>query len=118
VRRLVVVLLAAVAGGCSAGIGSVGAVLAQEDGSGALYVREVPKGLAADQAGLLPGDEILMIEGRYVRDLDTSGLRALLRGEPGTRVVLTVVRGEEVRRIEVERTPLRAPPAIDPPRRN
>ena len=111
-KRLGLALLAMTAS-CSAGVGSVGAVLAQEGDSGALYVREVPSGLAADEAGLVPGDEIIMIEGRYVRDLDTSGVRALLRGEPGTRVVLTVVRGEEVRRVEVKRTPMIAtlPPA-------
>lgn len=100
--------LAASAAGCGGATqGSIGAVLGRDEATRAVHVREVPEGLAAHQAGLLPGDEIVMIDGHYVRDLDARRLRELLRGEPGTRVDLTVVRGEAVHRIRVTRSSLR-----------
>ena len=107
---------AAIATSCGHRLGSVGAVLAEDHDTGALHVRDVPTGLAAAEAGLVPGDELIMIDGRYVRELDSLAVRRLLRGQPGERVVLTVVRGYEVRRVEVTRTPLRAPPESEPSR--
>jgi C-terminal processing protease CtpA/Prc len=88
-------------------VGSIGAVLARDNESGALYVRDLSSGPAAERSGLLPGDEILMVEGRYVRELETKEIRALLRGDVGAQVRLTIVRGGEVRRIKVERVALR-----------
>jgi len=87
--------------------GSIGAVLSRENDTGALYVRDLAPGLAAMRAGLLPGDELVMIDGRYVRELGASEVRALLRGDVGTFVRLTIVRGDEVRRVRVERVALR-----------
>lgn len=49
-----------------------------------------------------------MVEGVFVRDLSTKELRALLRGEPGTAVNLTVLRGAEVLRGTMKRTALRS----------
>jgi carboxyl-terminal processing protease len=99
-----VLLAVAVAAGCAgAQAGSVGAVLGRDNDSHAVYVRDVPPGLAAEKAGLLPGDEILMIDGIYVRDLSSKELRARLRGDVGSTVELTVVRGNEVRQLRVRR---------------
>ncbi len=86
--------------------GSIGAVLSRDNDTGALYVRDLSPGLAAERAGLLPGDELVMIEGRYVRDLDAKEIRVLLRGDVGSGVRLTVVRGDEVRRVRIERRAL------------
>ena len=74
----------------------------------------MPPGLASDQAGLLPGDEILMIDGIYVRDLTSQAIRARLRGDVGTKVELTVVRGSEVLRVQVVRKELRERDGIAP----
>jgi C-terminal processing protease CtpA/Prc len=103
--------------GCSGGpaFGSVGAVLARDNQSGQLHVREAPHELAAAKAGLLPGDEIVMIDGQFVRDLDTKEITQRLRGEIGSKVDLTVVRGGEVFHIEVTRTALRAVKELEPP---
>jgi carboxyl-terminal processing protease len=81
-------------------VGSIGAVLARDNDSGALFVRDLSPGLAAERAGLLPGDEVLMIEGRYVRELDTKQVRGLLRGD--------------VRRFSVERVALREGGEVKP----
>ncbi|WP_437875700.1 PDZ domain-containing protein [Sorangium sp. So ce513] len=102
------------AAGCSASVGSIGAVLGRDNESEALHVRDVPPGLAAERAGLLPGDEILMIDGVYVRDLTSTELRDRLRGPVGSAVELTVVRGGDVRRVRVVRGALRELEGIKP----
>jgi predicted metalloprotease with PDZ domain len=94
--------------------GSVGAVFGRDNDTRALYVREVPKGLAAAGAGLLPGDQVVMIEGLYVRDLDAKSIREKLRGDVGSTVALTILRGEEVIHVRVARGALRDHEAISP----
>jgi C-terminal processing protease CtpA/Prc len=117
VPRSFVLALALTALGCSGpSIGSVGAVLGVDNETGAVHVREVREGLAAEKSGLLPGDEILMIDGVYVRDLGTTAVRERLRGNVGSSVELTVVRGEDVLRVKVVREPLGAAAAPPPPR--
>ena len=102
---LLVISLAACS--ATAPAGSIGAILGRDTDTRALYVRDVPEGLGASLAGLIPGDEILMINGQYTRDLDQKAIVKLLRGEIGTEVDLTVARGGEVRHVRVKRTALR-----------
>lgn len=90
-------------------MGSIGAVLGRDPDTGALHVRGVPEGNAADEAGLLEGDQIVFVDGRDVRDLDVPGLRKVLRGEPGTHVELTVLREGRVLRMRVKRSELVSP---------
>lgn len=94
--------------------GSVGAVFGRDNDTRALYVREVPPGLAAAGAGLVPGDQVVMIEGVYVRDLEAKTIRERLRGEVGSTVALTILRGEEVIHLSVPRRALREHQAISP----
>jgi C-terminal processing protease CtpA/Prc len=108
------VLLLVAATGCGTSSGSIGAVLGRDNETQALYVRDVPPGLAAAHAGLLPGDEIVMVEGVYVRDLSAKEVRNRLRGELGSTVELTVIRGREVLRVHVTRTELRKHDIIRP----
>jgi C-terminal processing protease CtpA/Prc len=55
-----------------------------------------------------------MIDGVYVRDLGADQIRTKLRGDAGTTVALTVVRGDEVKHVTVTRASMRerrpAPP--------
>lgn len=95
-------------------VGTVGAVLGVDNDTGAVYVRETPEGLAADKAGLLPGDEIMMIDGLYARDLGPTAVRDKLRGEVGSSVDLTVVRGGEVMHVKLVRTERGAAKAAPP----
>jgi C-terminal processing protease CtpA/Prc len=114
VQRMVMAILALSLAACRGGPGSVGAVLGRDNETRALYVRDAPEGLAAGRAGLQAGDEIVMIEGRYVKDMDAGEIRSKLRGEVGSAVRLTVVRGgTRVLHVRVERAPMgerRAPP--------
>ena len=102
-----VVLFAWLWCGCGEATGSIGAVLGRDNQTKAVHVREAPPGMAAARAGLLPGDEVVMIEGYYVQDLTPKQIQSLLRGDPGTKVELTVVRNGQVRRVQLTRTPLR-----------
>ena len=95
-------------------VGAIGAVLARDTASGAVRVRETPAGLAAAEAGLVPGDRVKMVDGVLVDELDATGIKELLRGAVGTEVMLTVVRGDEVLQVEITRQPLGGAPALKP----
>jgi carboxyl-terminal processing protease len=90
---------------CHCGVqrGTIGARLGR-DNEGHVVLREVPTGLGAAKAGLKPGDEVLLIAGQDVRELSVERLHAALSGERGSRVPLTVQRGDDVLRVLVERT--------------
>lgn len=107
-----VLLAVGCAGGGASGSGSVGAVFGRDADTRALYVRDVPPGLAAEDAGLLAGDQVVMIEGLYVRDMSEKEIRAKLRGEVGSSVKLTILRGNDVRHVSVTRSALRAHEAV------
>jgi len=90
--------------GCAAHRGTIGANLGRQP-DGRVFIREVPPKLGAAKAGLQPGDEITLINGRDVRTFDEKSIHSLLSGEVGETVKLTVLRGEEVLHVTVERTP-------------
>jgi C-terminal processing protease CtpA/Prc len=92
------------AAGCAPQLGTIGAVLGQAP-DGRLFVRETPPRLAAARQGLAPGDEILLVDGKDVRQMGERELYATLSGDVGTSVNLTVARGEKVMRVRLVRTP-------------
>jgi hypothetical protein len=66
----------------------IGAVLkARED---ALVVGEVFPGSGAADAGLQPGDELITLDGKPVVDVGWPAAVNVIRGEPGTQLVLGV----------------------------
>ncbi len=111
---LVLPMLLSTGCGSSNGVGSVGAVFGRDSDTRALYVREAPPGLPAEDAGLLPGDQVVMIEGLYVRDLSERDIRAKLRGEIGSTLSLTILRGNDVRHVRVTRSAIRERGGISP----
>lgn len=60
--------------------------------SGNITVVSVFKGSPAQRAGILPGDVIVRVDDTDVQGKSLQDASALLRGEPGTRVVVTVFR--------------------------
>jgi C-terminal processing protease CtpA/Prc len=94
--------------GCGAERGTIGALLAQTPEQH-LVLRDVPPNLAAGRAGLQAGDEILLIDGRDVRELDARGVHQALSGSVGDPVKLTLLRRdgqhERVVRVTLHRTP-------------
>lgn len=97
-------LLALALGACGPEKGTIGAVLAQ-DPRGHLVVHDAPKGLGAEKQGLEAGDQILTIDGMDVRMLDQKRVHQVLSGAVDEPVKLTVLRGEEVIRVTIKRTP-------------
>jgi C-terminal processing protease CtpA/Prc len=89
---------------CGSDRGTIGAVLAQTSDQ-RLVLRDVPETLAAGRAGLLPGDELLLIDGRDVRELDPRGVHQALSGDLGEPVKLTLLREGRVIRVTLRRTP-------------
>ena len=68
-------------------------IQAAEDGSG-LEVIKVNEGGPAEEAGMQAGDLIVEIEGYSMQDMSAAEARELVRGEPGTRVIMVVLRDE------------------------
>ncbi len=84
--------------------GTIGAILGRQVG-GRTFVRDTPQHLAAFQAGIRPGDELLFVDGREVSSLSDEELRAALHGRIGEKVSLTLVRGgDEILRVSLARS--------------
>lgn len=107
-----VLVLAACLGSSGSSGGSIGAVLVRDNITGVVEVRDAPDGRAASNAGLREGDRVKMIDGVHVDELDKGRIRELLRGPVGSKVTLTVVRGDEVVHINVTREALGAAQAV------
>ncbi len=69
---------------------------------GVLHVIAPLDGSPAAEAGLRPGDVITKIDGVVTKDMVLMDAVQRLRGEPGSSVVLTVVRDEEPQPMEVK----------------
>jgi carboxyl-terminal processing protease len=90
-------------------IGDVGVALTRQ-----YYLRVVAArdGSPAEKAGLQTGDYVRAIDGKPTRDLSVfEGVR-LLRGEPGTKVTLTVIRGNAADPHEIELVRERTPASM------
>lgn len=72
---------------------------------------EVYKDQAADKAGIKPGDQILAVDGKETKGKTPAQLNEILRGTPGSKIVLTINRPGENNeiKIEVERTNVEVP---------
>ena len=67
-----------------------------EDASGFLVTKVNPQG-PADQAGMMPGDLLIAVDGTDVRGWDVNDASTLVKGEVNTTVDLTVLRdGDEI----------------------
>ena len=61
----------------------------------------VVPGSPADAAGVLPGDRLVEIDGQPGTDRPEDELEARLRGAPGSRVTLGLLRGHDERRLDI-----------------
>ena len=81
-----------------------------EDDSG-FEVTKVNEGGPAEEAGMLAGDVIVGIEGQSTAGMSTADARDLVRGQEGTQVALTVLRGAETLELTVTRKTVQTPVA-------
>lgn len=77
----------------------VGLQIAQDEGE--LRVIAPIEGSPAEQAGILAGDRILKINGKFTKDLSLDEAAAQMRGAVGSRVALTVGR-EDAEPFDIE----------------
>ncbi|MBR6975361.1 MAG: PDZ domain-containing protein, partial [Ottowia sp.] len=71
----------------------VGIEITQEDGL--IRIVSPIEGSPADRAGLKPGDLIMRIDSTAVRGLSLNDAVKKMRGQPNTRVTLTILRPDE-----------------------
>ena len=69
-------------------------IVTPETGEGFL-VQKVEPGSGAEDAGILVGDIIVQVEDQQASELGQDGAAVLIKGEEGTQVSVTVLRGEE-----------------------
>lgn len=67
------------------------------------------KGTPAERAGILAGDLILAIDGQSTEGISTDQAVTRIRGEKGTTVKLTILRGDATREISVVRDTIQVP---------
>ena len=87
----------------------VGVTLENEDEK--VVVAAPIEGTPADRAGIESGDVVVAVNGESVRGEDLSQVVERVKGPEGTQVKLTVLRGEEERVFDLERTEIEAPVA-------
>ena len=87
----------------------VGIEITQEDGL--VKVVSPIEGSPADRAGLKPGDLITKVDDTAVKGLSLNEAVKRMRGEPGTKVLLTILRKDENRTfpVTITREELRTP---------
>ena len=89
----------------------IGVTITAQEALGGMRIEAVTAGSPAEEAGILVGDLITEVEGEKTLDLGMTGTRAKVRGEEGTFVTLTVLRGEESFPVTVERRSIQTPVA-------
>lgn len=89
----------------------IGVTITAQEELGGLRIEAVTAGGPAEEAGLLTGDIITEVEGEKTLDLGMTGTRTKVRGEEGTFVTLTILRGEESFPVSVERRSIQTPVA-------
>lgn len=90
----------------------IGVTITRQDTLGGMRIESVTQGSPAEEAGLLTGDIITEVEGEQTLALDLSGTRARVRGEEGTSVTLTILRGSKSFSVAVERRSIQTPVAV------
>ncbi len=93
--------------------GNIGATVSKRFGYAAV-ISVIPGG-PADKAGVENGDIFESIEGKSTRDLALAEIRAMLAGEPGSTVTVSVVRPRraEPQKIVISRDVVAIPPVTD-----
>lgn len=81
----------------------IGVTVKSEKVNGGFVISAVEAGGGGELAGLQVGDIITHVEGESVAELDHVQTRNLIRGKNGTRVELTIIRGEEAIAVVVGR---------------
>ena len=77
-------------------------VMLREDGNG-FDITRVEPGSSAQEAGIQPGDVLVEAQGQSLVGMDINGPAQYIKGEAGSEVTVTVLRGEETLHFTVVR---------------
>lgn len=87
----------------------IGAYCQLDTVSGYVKVTGTIANTPAEEAGLMPGDLLYMVEGEDMAGLDLTQVVTKIKGEEGTKVHLTLVRDGEYVEVDVERRKIESP---------
>lgn len=73
----------------------IGAMFSQNMITGVITVSRVYEGFPSYEAGILPEDILIKVEGEDVTGQDLTNVVTKIKGEEGTEVTITMLRGEE-----------------------
>lgn len=68
-----------------------------------IKITKIYEASPAENAGLLEGDIIISVDGKSIKNMDPESVAAIIRGEEGTYVRLTVKRGNLTRDFSIKR---------------
>lgn len=74
-------------------ISGIGVIMTRPSPADPIYVAEVFRGSPAAGAGLKPGDQLTSVDGKTTDGLTTSQVSAMIRGQEGTPVSVSIGRG-------------------------
>ena len=81
----------------------IGAYISADTKTGIVTILQPMKNSPCEKAGIKAGDIIYAVEGKEVTGMEISEVQAMVKGEQGSEVVLTVVRENEKKDITVVR---------------
>lgn len=87
----------------------VGAVFSQNITTGQITLVRVYEGFPSYEAGMLPEDILYMVNDEDITGEDLTNVVTKIKGEEGTKVKLSVLRGEEVLDFTLERKVIEVP---------
>ena len=87
----------------------IGAVFSQNLMTGIITVSKVYEDCPSFEAGMLPGDILYMVEGEEVTGMDLTTVVSKIKGEEGTEVTISMLRGEEVLDFTMKRQVIEVP---------
>lgn len=89
----------------------IGAGVSQERSTGIVRIIKAYEGTPAEEAGLLPGDILVSVEGVEVTGMDLNQVVARIKGDEGTKAALVIYREEagQYLDIDVERRKVEIP---------
>lgn len=73
----------------------IGVTIRKRNDNLGLDVEKVTAGGSAEQAGIQAGDVIIGVDGQSIKDMTDDLVKEMIRGREGTKVQITVLRGEE-----------------------
>lgn len=87
----------------------IGAVFSQNMVTGIVTVSRVYEGFPAFEAGILPEDILYMVEGEDITGQDLTNVVTKIKGEEGTEVTISMLRGDEVLDFTMKRMVVEVP---------